>query len=209
MKKPLTLTWRTAAAAVAISASLLTLGRSAQAQGGIDRAYNPFDYSKDPAHFKAPPIPKFYSEDAKHRYYTLADFKPNEKSCRKIFRNTDEKGKVLSSLDGETIKSSLCYVSIGDLENMAEYWIAGRFKTFEATIAVPESFQGKLVYYVYGDDKKLVSGDDLGKEGKTAKLSLSVEGVRRLVIKTSGNLKTEGLPVVWINPVLTETKDDD
>lgn len=207
MKQTGTPTWRYPLVALALASALLVHGPSARAQM-IDKSYNPFDYSKDPAHFKAPPIPKFYSEDAKHRYYTLADFKPNDKSCRKIFKNSDEKAQPLT-LDGDKVKSALCYLSIGDLENMAEYWIAARFKTFEATIVVPDSFNGKLTYYVYGDDKKLLSGDDLGKERKTVRLSLSVEGVRRLVIKTSGNLKTEGLRVVWANPILTEAKDDD
>ena len=210
MKKP-SLSARLLSSAL-LAAALVTsiggLGHVAQAQV-IDRNYNPFEYSKDPARFKAPPIPKPYSEDAKNRYYTLADFKTNEKSVRKIFTNTDEKKKPLTSLAGEAVKSSLCYLSIGDLENMQEYWVASRFKTFEATIVVPEGFNGKLWYYVYGDDKKLLAGDDLGKERKTARISLSVEGVRRLVLKTSGNLSTEGLRVVWVNPILTESKDDE
>lgn len=173
-----------------------------------DKYYNPFDYSKDPARFKAPPVPKAYREDAQNRYYTLADFKPNEQNTYRLYKNTDEKKKALV-FDGEPVKTSLCYLSKGDLENFVEYWLAGRFKTFECTLRVPDSFNGRMYYYIYGDDKKLLQGDDLGKDRKTAHITLSVEGVRRLVLKTSGDKTTEKVRIVWVNPVLTETKDDE
>lgn len=170
--------------------------------------YNPFEYSKEPTRWKAPPVPKPYSEDKQNRYYTLADFKPNDKNLKKFTKNLDAKKQPVT-IDGAKAKYALCYLERGDLENFVEYWLAGRFKTFECTLMVPESFNGKLIYYVYGDDKKLIQGDDLGAERKTAHITLSVEGVRRLVLKTTGAASTENLPVVWANPTLTETKDDE
>jgi hypothetical protein len=170
--------------------------------------YDPFQYSKEPARWKAPPVPNAYSEDKQNRYYTLTDFKPNEKNLKKFFKNTDEKKQPIT-LDGQTVKYALCYLSQGDLENFVEYWLAGRFKTFECTLKVPDDFNGKLYYYVYGDDKKLLQGDDLGKDRKEAHITLSVEGVRRLVLKTSGSKATNKLRIVWANPILTEAKDDE
>lgn len=170
--------------------------------------YDPFQYSKDPARWKAPPVPKSFSEDKQSRYYTLSDFKPNDKNLRKLFRNTDEKKQPIV-LDGQPVRFSLCYLSKGDIENFVEYWLAGRFQKFECTLMVPDNFKGKIYYYVYGDDKKLLAGDDLGPDRKTARITLSVEGVRRLSLRTSGNQKTEKLRVVWANPVLTEAKDDE
>lgn len=174
---------------------------------GQDR-FDPFSYSKDPARWKAPPLPKPYGEDKQNRYYTLSDFKPNEKNLKKFYKNTDEKKSPIT-VDGKLVKYALCYLSRGDIENFVEYWLAARFKTFECTLSVPDDFKGKIWYYVYGDDKKLLQGDDLGAERKTAHLTLSVEGVRRLVLKTSGNAKTENLRIVWANPVLTEAKDEE
>jgi hypothetical protein len=180
---------------------------AAHAQYTSDK-YNPFDYSKDPARFKAPPVPKAYGEDATTRYYTLADFKPNEKNCGRLFLNTDEKKQPLS-VEGEPVKSALCYVGKGELENFVEYWLAGRFKTFECTLVVPDNFEGKMYYYIYGDEKKLLQGDDLGKDRKSAHITLSVEGVKRLSIKTSGGKDINKVRVVWANPILTEPKDDE
>lgn len=193
--------------------SLLALALAALAGFGGAYAqytgtYNPYEYSKDAPRWKAPPVPKPYSEDGQFRYYTLADFKPNDRNTKKLFVNTDEKKQPLS-LDGETLKFSLCYLEKGDLENFVEYWLAGRFKTFECTLTVPDDFKGKLYYYVYGDDKKLLQGDDLGADRKTAKITLSVEGVRRLILKTNGDQKTNNIRVVWANPILTEVKDDE
>jgi hypothetical protein len=174
---------------------------------GADK-YNPYEYSKEPARWKAPPVPKPYAEDKVNRYYTLADFKPNDKNLKRFVMNLDEKKQPIV-VDGKPARYALCYLERGDLENFVEYWLAGRFKTFECTLMVPEGFKGKMLYYVYGDDKKLLQGDDLGADRKTAHITLSVEGVRRLVLKTSSNASTENVCIVWANPVLTEAKDDE
>lgn len=195
---------------LAIAAFLLSLGAMQAAWGqfsGPDK-YNPFEYSKEPTRWKAPPVPKPYGEDKANRYYTLADFKANEKNLKKFTKNTDDKKQPII-VDGKPAKYALCYLERGDLENFIEYWLAGRFKTFECTLMVPESFNGKIIYYVYGDDKKLLQGDDLGADRKTAHITLSVEGVRRLVLKTSGAANTENVRIVWANPILTEPKDDE
>lgn len=192
-----------------VAAMLVLTGlQAAWAQFTGPDHYDPFSYSKEPARWKAPPVPKPYGEDKQNRYYTLVDFKPNEKNLKKFFYNMDEKRKPIV-LDGKPVKYALCYLERGDLENFVEYWLAGRFKTFECTLSVPDSFNGKIYYFVYGDDKKLLQGDDLGADRKTAHITLSVEGVRRLVLKTSGSARTENVRIVWANPVLTEAKDDE
>lgn len=194
---------------LAMAAILLCIGglQAAWGQYSGDK-YNPFEYSKEPARWKAPPVPKPYSEDKSNRYYTLADFRPNDKNLKKFTKNADDRKQPIV-VDGKPARYALCYLERGDLENFVEYWLAGRFKTFECTLIVPESFNGKIIYYVYGDDKKLLQGDDLGADRKSARITLSVEGVRRLVLKTSGAANTENVRIVWANPVLTEPKDDE
>lgn len=170
--------------------------------------YDPFTYSKRPARWKAPPVPKPFAEDASNRYYTLTDFKPNSKNLKKVTMNCDQRGLPII-VDGKPARFALCYLSRGDLENFAEFWVAARFKTFDCTLMVPRNCTQKIWYYVYGDDKKLLQGDDLGPDRQTAHITLNVEGVRQLVIKTSGNLKTENLRIVWADPILTEARDDE
>ncbi|MBM3461178.1 MAG: hypothetical protein FJX76_03660 [Armatimonadetes bacterium] len=193
---------------MALAAALWLIAGGVASAQYIDKYYNPFEYSKDPARFKAPPVPKYYNEDEHTRFYTLVDFKPNDKNVGRLFLNTDEKKNPIA-LDGEAAKFSVTYLSKGDLENFVEYWLAGRFKTFECVLTVPDNFEGHFWYYVYGDDKKLLQGDDLGKDRKSARISLSVEGVRRLVLKTAGGKQTNKLRVTWVNPILTEPKDDE
>ncbi len=112
-------------------------------------------------------------------------------------------------MEGQPAASSLCYKLKGDLETFVEYWLGGRFKNFDCVLMVPEGYEGRLFYSVYGDDKKLLQGDDLGKERKAARITLSVDGVRVLRLKISGDRQVEKLRVVWANPILTEPKDDE
>lgn len=188
--------------------ALSTLSVCAQIGGPPNNNNNsvldPLDYQTHGKNSAAlpPKPPKPFMEKDGIRYYALGQFKQDDTNTKKIWHDKDNLGKPLV-LDGTSLPRGICYQQKDGVENLLMWHLDGRYAQFETTVGIPANTRGEVTFYVYGDDRRLYRTESLSAARPTEKISVPVDGVEYLSIRSHASHPASGSLMIIGDPVLT------
>jgi hypothetical protein len=191
---------------VLLGLSLLVGGVSSWAQTNpTNPVENPLDFDagmhKGPTS-PPPKPPKPFMEKDGIRYYALGQFVQDETNTKKAWRDHDGQGHSLE-VAGTPMERGICYQQKKGVENLLQWHLDGRYAQLETTVGIPKTTSGEITIYVYGDDKRLYRTETLTASNPSEKISVPIDGVEHLSIRSHASNTAAGSLIVIGDPIVT------